>query len=967
MPRTIAKVRTIRFPSNQRLFRAERFRALVVPDFLAVVALGLLSLGAFWQVIFTNAYSLLSFPDDSDQSYAWYQFLAGSLAAHRLPLWDPYTFAGHPFVGEIQGGAFYPPNIALALLTNGGTVSSHSIELLLLAHLFAGACFTYALGRYLGLSLAPAFVAAIAFAFGGTVLGRIQGQANLFAGLVWLPLAALCLEAGLRKRSLALGMLGGAVAALGLLAGHFEPAYHTILVLGILTAWHAYREPSWRQKIQIGAVGAVSLVGFAGAGAVQLLPTLEYSHYALQYVFSGPPLPAYDRLPYDVVSTFSVRPTQLLSLIVPQVAVPPDISPYLGVGVLGLAIAAAVWPEHKWTGFLVIVGMVGVLTALGNGSILHGWEYALIPGSDRVREADRRFYLFHFAAALLAGLGTQALVGSPKGPRYDRLHRFARAGLVPLAIGVLGFVAFVAISTAQANGNAALAADAILHSVLVGAAVVAACAAIATNRLSARAGATILVLACAWDLLSAGDLNAQPITGFDGKGNRYPELWYAPNAITRYLQAHADDGRVEVISEQLPRNVGDAFRFSSTFGHTATILDYYLAYYGADGNPRSVFNRMLGVRYYVSDKPWSWDPALITSGSLSVFPTDNAMPRAWLVHRVSVAAEPSAAIDLLQMATFDPNKQAVVDRAPAPNDLANGEFAGDRVAVIDSDPVQPTYFADVAAPALLVAGDVYYPGWVAYVDGHPAEVMRVNIALRGVYLPTGSHVVTFAYIPASFKRGLALTYVTLALLIAAGVTRLFWRDAPVHKHLLQWLAVTFVLVAFGFAARQIFDPLGERTPQTPRQALSLVDRLATAHLVPANGNVPPIGTRDVNTQGETTRAILLHAASSATYHVTVPESGRLLFSTGIDSACQGVSDGARFTVTARDTNGEQVVFDRDSSAEPPPGRTAWQATSVDLSKFAGHSIDLTLATGPGQRGDFACDWAEWGEPIVVGD
>ena len=63
----------------------------------------------------------------------------------------------------------------------------------------------------------------------------------------------------------------------------------------------------------------------------------------------------------------------------------------------------------------------------------------------------------------------------------------------------------------------------------------------------------------------------------------------------------------------------------------------------------------------------------------------------------------------------------------------------------------------------MVLSEVYYPGWRARVDGREVRIHRVDYALRGVRLESGSHRVEFVYDPVSLKVGLLVTVVVLCL------------------------------------------------------------------------------------------------------------------------------------------------------------------------------------------------------------
>ncbi|NIV36763.1 MAG: hypothetical protein GWN58_47210, partial [Anaerolineae bacterium] len=41
------------------------------------------------------------------ENYAWKRFLVEAIRSRELPLWDPYIFAGHPFLANGQHSALY--------------------------------------------------------------------------------------------------------------------------------------------------------------------------------------------------------------------------------------------------------------------------------------------------------------------------------------------------------------------------------------------------------------------------------------------------------------------------------------------------------------------------------------------------------------------------------------------------------------------------------------------------------------------------------------------------------------------------------------------------------------------------------------------------------------------------------------------------------------------------------------------
>lgn len=153
----------------------------------------------------------------------------------------------------------------------------------------------------------------------------------------------------------------------------------------------------------------------------------------------------------------------------------------------------------------------------------------------------------------------------------------------------------------------------------------------------------------------------------------------------------------------------------------------------------------------------------------SVFENVRALPRAWLVHRVEVQTEEDKRLGRLADPTFDLSGAAMLSaslpgRFALPGDTTASR--GDDVRVTDYEPerVQVTTSSRIAG--LLVLSDEQFPGWEASVDGQEAPILTADEALRSVYVPAGSHTITFVYRPVSFQVGAAVSIIGLLIVLA---------------------------------------------------------------------------------------------------------------------------------------------------------------------------------------------------------
>ena len=87
-----------------------------------------------------------------------------------------------------------------------------------------------------------------------------------------------------------------------------------------------------------------------------------------------------------------------------------------------------------------------------------------------------------------------------------------------------------------------------------------------------------------------------------------------------------------------------------------------------------------------------------------------------------------------------------------------GSGPGAEPVVVSSEVVDNSARAVVEgdATSLLVVSQDLAAGWSARIDGEPAELVAVDGALAGVFVPPGRHTVVLSYMPRSFLVGSAV-------------------------------------------------------------------------------------------------------------------------------------------------------------------------------------------------------------------
>jgi hypothetical protein len=770
-------------PSSQALGWSRR-------DWAAFALLALLVALFFWRILTPNLADRASFPpgDFSYQFWAFATFDARELSAGRLPLWNPYTYAGAPFWADIQSAVFYPLSLLTLLLSGPWGFSLFALEVEAVFHFWLAGMFTYLFVRRLTGHRGAALLSAIAFTFGGYLTGYPSQQLAVLEVDVWLPLLLFFADRALVDRSgeglklrawpnLPDALAAGLAWGLALLAGHPQSAlfvfYTATLYVLFLTLATAYvtrntqstaHHGSLYHKLRNVAVawGLMLAVGF-GTAAMAWLPGLEYMRLSVRaaglYDKMAGGFPLYD--PIQMLLPGSV------SLYSPL---------YVGVLPLLLAIWAALSARRREAIFWGALAAGTFLLSFGGETFLYTPFYLLAPGFSIFRDQERVAFVFSFAMAVLAGFGLKYQISNIKSQILNLKSPISnfQSLVSALLVGALGLVVlfFYALNDAgwkdDSPFNPLLSRSVwlvILLALMWGALRLA-----GGHRLRNTHYATLLpagfLLLTAFDLFTVNwRTNVSP---------GLPEAQTATPAVVQAIQKDAAPGEVfRVYNEyRIYENYGVPYALEDAWGASPLRLARYDEIYHTLRMER--LWELLNVKYVITWRKELYAPSEIIyqepkgKDVTYVHRLQKVAPRAWMVYHTEAVGD-GAALSRLDAFDFDPARTALI---PPDASVPLGRPAGGQAGSVEVMRRTAGWLSlKVVTPAdgLLVLSEIDYPGWQAMVDGREVPIVRADYTLRGIPVPAGGHSVDITYRPATVTWGGVISAATLGALIVAGL------------------------------------------------------------------------------------------------------------------------------------------------------------------------------------------------------
>jgi hypothetical protein len=692
--------------------------------------------------------------DFVEQEFPFRTLATTSLAQGILPQWDPYVFAGMPFMADIQVAFWYPFNMLQALFVSDGYLSPVVMQWFIILHyMIAGVGMFWFAKKIFALDDWSSVFAGVAYAFSGYIIAQAMHQMIVYH-IALFPLVCYFFIRGFSEWKSAI--VGGILLGVMYLAGHPQSTLYFTFFLALLAVYEiVYR---MRQKEALNAASILRMalpviIGF-GIFAIQYLPSQELADLSRR-----------ETITYQKSLEGSLTWGHVLTFVMPRLfgvtngaadaKVPYwngayylswETAIYIGILPLFFAIMAGlVARKQKYVPFFVGMAIFALLFALGDHFFVYKIFFSL-PLFSKFRTPARMMMVFSFAASALAGVGLSNALKAER-ERFGGNAGLAVRGLIALPwllaiIGSFHAASFLNGAPAEADASISWAAGLATLPVL---AMLAITLLHYLGKLRGNALAAATIIFTVIELCTYGmSLNASPTDPREAF-RQQPELI---DMLKKDESKELSRARTRVGNQMIvKRNQGAYDRIQLVEGYDPLVL-------------QRVFPEMLNPEQ--SADLMNIKYSIMTSGQQSGFgmrPT--YMPRVKLYYNAKVLPDAQALSFLKSDSTFHYRDSILLEEQPSAPLGPQGQTSDVKVTQYSGNEIVAT--ANTDANTMLFFSEIYYPEWNAYLDGKPVKLYRAFTTLRAVEVPKGQHTITLRYESKAFAQGSMITIVTLVL------------------------------------------------------------------------------------------------------------------------------------------------------------------------------------------------------------
>ncbi len=634
------------------------------------------------------------------------------LQDHSIPLWSNLIYSGVPFAANPLSGVWYLPGwIALIFPLPAG------ISIVLVMHSVFGTWGFYKLLKSEGAGETGSLIGGIAFGLMPKIAAHYgAGHVTMLYALSWTPWLLMASRNGNRAWK------AGIFYAFLFLA---DPRWAVFAGLIWISYYFAHRQYNAKEALvfYIKAGGIAFLLA-----SPLILPMIEFTRISTRSMMT-----------VEDILMYSLPPEKLLGLVIPGSGSNPEWFMYPG-GLL-MALFILQWfirGLRKVNTFWSV--WIGLSLFISLGSWIPGAEWvAQLPLVALLRVPSR--------ALFISGIGFAAIGG--KSFDWINHHEISKGVIRSIAFGVLIFSIFlggVLVFNTKTGNTRMLWGFIFLAIAAIGLFVIS-----MFNNIDVIKWITVGIVVI--DMTGAGYLsyslkspkmiadNHSEISEYIDNDNDLFRIYSPSYSVPQYL---AVNRAFELADGVDPLQIGSYVEFMASAtgihadGYSVTIPPFKTGRPDIDnqGSVPDVFLLdLINVKYIVSEFEVQTDGLILldTIADRYIYLNEQYLPRAW------VQAE--------DLSTEDQQSRQLIEKVNLLDWRAN------------------QIHLTAQGPGKLVLSEIYYPGWIATVDGVKQDIEPAYDILRSLQIENGKHEVYFKYRPISIFAGLILSSVGWILVL----------------------------------------------------------------------------------------------------------------------------------------------------------------------------------------------------------
>jgi hypothetical protein len=738
-------------------------------EIFAALAICILTVGYFFsEQIFEKEFFWSSYWSDLFEQYLpFFTFNVEAFHAGEIPFWNPYSFGGTIHAADPVTQFFYPIHYALYPFLKVGGDFFYLLSMVIVLHYAIFFMGVYYMGRTFKLSFWGSIIASIALTFSCVLICRWQFYPVLYT-LAWYPWIIAQFEKIHTQGKWYSVFAAAILLATAFYAGHTQYFFYLVLILALQAGVNLFHK--FRAKEEFKTIGLD-----AAKYLVPIVITLLIASTQIALTSETLPYTNREEITLDYAQDGSLEYKQLLTVVHPKLfgwfkGNEPvqyqymatdrvyhywETSFYFGVtaflfGLVGFILGF----RQRWIQWLMVIGVLGFLHALGKNSFLFGMLFDL-PGFNLFRIPARTMLFVALGFALLTGYA------------YDNAERIrGNKILMALAVGVPILVLFIILSkTAAGTFMANYEVNELFKKEMGG---------------YARAAFMVTLLSI---VILAGLVWFKSIPKW---------LYGAAIALLIYVNLVNVNKDYKNSKTNPAELLAQEKEYITKLDEVNKEVDFYRHRPG-DFKIRPI-RRNHGMLFQSHDVDGFYALTL-----KHTFPKgmniDNVMQTTTVLEPTKDASDQVTGIQFIKSPTV-PYARMVYSSAPFHLETAYDSFDFDNKVLIDSTfdkplissslatsagiklttdkPSSQEFSVDAAEAGMLVVGRYFSPFWKATVNGKEAQVEQVNGSFQGVMLDKGKSEVRIAYESPAVSKYKMLSLITLVISLLAFLgTRIF--------------------------------------------------------------------------------------------------------------------------------------------------------------------------------------------------